>query len=255
VFGPPVAFAQSANNSTPGSDWNISLGALVLGSPDYPGSKNARTDVYPFGNVIYKDEFFFSSDSIPGASLRGLGAYLYKDHGVVLTASLAPDLDKRDASDDSRFRNMQNISPTVRAALAASYQGDWWKIAAAVTRDISQEKKEGVRGGVDLTGIYHIANNLTLTGGPGVSYGNAEYMQTFYGITAAQSHESGLPTYTANGGMNNVHFNLGLIYRLSATWTVGSFVSAARLNGDAGNSPVVEAKSQTTGGIYFQHQM
>jgi outer membrane protein len=255
TFSAPDAFAQSTNSTNPNSDWNISLGALVVTTPEYPGSKNERTEVYPFGNVIYKDEFFFSSEPIEGASLRGLGAYLYKGHGVVLTASLAPDLDKRDSSDDILIRDLPDISPTVRAALAASYQGDWWKIAGAVTRDLSQEKKEGVRGGLDLTGIYHPTNDLILTAGPGVSYGNAQYMQTFYGINPAQSQESGLPTYTPSGGITNVHFNLGLIYRINATWNVGSFVSAARLNGDAENSPVVQSRNQTTGGIYFQHQM
>lgn len=246
-----AASAQTADTS----DWNTSIGALVLAAPAYPGAKNEHVNVYPFGDVIYKNEFFFRSDSIPGASIRGLGAYLFKQDGLEVTASLAPSFDEREASDNSRFRNLGNVSPTVRAALAASYQHDWWKISSAITRDLSEGKKEGVTGGVDFTGTYHYSHDLSFHAGPGFTYGNAEYMRTFYGISGAQSQASGLPVYNANGGVDNVHFTVGTNYHFGSNWNVGGFATESRLTGDAGNSPIVETRNQTAVGIYIARQL
>jgi|GEM_PF-4025351 len=113
-----TVYALSSNpaSAQTKSDWDASIGALVLAAPAYPGSNNEHGYGYPFGSVSYNNEFFFRTDSIPGASIRGLGAYLYKQNDWELTASLAPSFEERKASDDVRFRNLGEVSPTVRRA-------------------------------------------------------------------------------------------------------------------------------------------
>ncbi len=245
------ASAQTVNDDT----WNGSIGALVLAAPAYPGSNNEHGYIYPFGNIIYKNEWFFRTDSIPGASIRGLGAYLYKQDGWEVTASLAPSFEEREASEDARFRYLGDVGPTVRAALATSYQHDWWKISGAITRDLSSSKKEGVTGGMDFTATWHVSPSLSLHAGPGFMYGNDEYMRTFYGISSAQSQASGLPAYNASGGVSNVHVSAGANYHFNGKWDVGTFVTQSRLTGDAADSPVIETRNQTSVGVYLQRQL
>ena len=250
-----LATNPAAAQTTGDSNWNTSLGALVLAAPAYPGSNNEHLYLYPFGNVIYKNELFFRTDSIPGASIRGLGAYLYKQDGWELTASLAPSFDERKASDDARFRNLGDVAPTVRAALATSYQHDWWKITAAITRDLSAEKKEGVTGGMDFTAIYNYSPSLSFRAGPGFVYANDAYMRTFYGVSSAQSQASGLPVYSARSGVSNVHVSAGVNYHFSGKWDLGGFATQTRLTGDAANSPIIETRNQTSVGLYLQRQL
>lgn len=245
------ASAQEAGSS----DWNGSIGVLALGAPAYPGANNEHGYIYPFGNVIYKNEWFFRTDSIPGASIRGLGAYLYHQNGWELTLSLAPSLEEREASDDPRFHNLGDVGPTVRGAFAASYQHDWWKISTAITRDLSESKKEGVTGGMDFTATYNYSPSLSFRAGPGFTYANAEYMRTFYGVSNAQSQASGLPVYNADGGVSNVHIGAGVNYHFGGKWDLGTFVTQSRLTGDAANSPIIETRNQTNVGIYLQRQL
>lgn len=253
IYG--VSAEPASAQSSGDSDWYASIGALALAAPAYPGANNEHGYVYPFGNVIYKNSFFFRTDSIPGASIRGLGAYLYKQNGWELTASLAPSFDEREASDDARFRNLGDVGPTVRAALVASYQQDWWKITAAVTRDLSSSKKEGVTGGMDFMATYNYSPSLSFRAGPGFVVANDEYMRTFYGVSVAQSQASGLPVYNANGGVTNVHVSAGVNYHFEGKWDVGMFATQSRLTGDAADSPIIETRNQTTVGLYLQRQL
>jgi MipA family protein len=228
------------------------MGAIVVGTPQYPGSDKTETRVYPLVDSIYKDEFFFRSDQIPGTTIRGLGLYLYHQDGFDVTASLAPSLDEREKTENVTVQKLGDVAPTVRAAFAASYTQQWWSISSAITRDLSQHKREGVTGGIDLTGIYHVSPSLMLTAGPGFMYGNSEYMNTFFGVNANQSAQSGLPVFTASGGVVNSHFRVGGNYHFNSGWNVGLFASEARLAGDAGNSPVIESRNQFFIGTYCE---
>lgn len=247
VFAAFPAFSQTTSQS----DWNLSLDAIMLSSPQYPGSNRDTTHFYPLVDGIYKDEFFFRSDSIPGVSMRGLGLYLFHADGFELTASLAPSFEDRENTNNAQVQKLGDVAPTMRAAFAASYKTNWWQVTGAITRDLNGEKKEGVTGGVDFAFTYHYSPALSFSAGPGFTYGNAEYTSTFFGVSAAQSQASGLAAYNTGGGIFNSHVRIGANYLFDKAWALGAFATTARLDGDVGNSPVIETKNQTSYGLYL----
>ena len=225
-------------------NWNVTLGLVTVDSEKFPGSSSRKLHIYPLGEIVYKDTFFFKGDPIPGATIRGLGAYLFKNEHWAITASLAPDFTERHEQDDARLRGLGNVAVTMRAALAASYSRDWWRITGAVTQDLSKNKKEGVKAGFDFVGTWHATERLTLDAGPGVTIANGENTRTFFGVTPLQSARSGYAVYDPSGGVQNIRFSVGMNYRISRSWFAGAFASESKLQGDAANSPFVEKKQE-----------
>jgi outer membrane protein len=237
----------------PAGNWNVTLGVVTVDSEKFPGSSSRKLHVYPLGEIVYKDRFFFKGDPIPGATIRGLGAYLFKNEHWAITASLAPDFTERREQDDVRLRGLGNVAVTIRAALAASYSRDWWRITGALTQDLSKNKKEGVKGGFDFVGTWHATERLTLDAGPGVTIANGENTRTFFGVTPLQSARSGYAVYDPSGGVQNIRLSVGMNYRISRSWFAGAFASESKLQGDAANSPFVEKKQEFSIGTYIGH--
>jgi MipA family protein len=237
----------------PAGNWNVTLGLVTVDSEAFPGSSSRKLHIYPLGEIVYKDTFFFKGDPIPGATIRGLGAYLFKNEHWAITASLAPDFTERREQDDARLRGLGNVAVTMRAALAASYSRDWWRITGAVTQDLSKNKKEGVKGGFDFVATWHATERLTLDAGPGVTIANGENTRTFFGVTPLQSARSGYTVYDPSGGVQNIRFSVGMNYRISRSWFAGAFASESKLQGDAANSPFIEKKQEFSIGTYIGH--
>jgi len=237
----------------PTGNWNVTLGVVTVDSEKFPGSSSRTLHVYPLGEIVYQDRFFFKGDPIPGATIRGLGAYLFKNEHWAITASLAPDFTERREQDDVRLRGLGNVAVTMRAALAASYSRDWWRITGAVTQDLSKNKKEGVKGGFDFVGTWHATERLTFDAGPGVTIANGENTRTFFGVTPLQSARSGYAVYDPSGGVQNIRFSVGMNYRISSSWFAGAFASESKLQGDAANSPFIEKKQEFSIGAYIGH--
>jgi outer membrane protein len=247
----PPPTANAVDEPPPRGDWDITLGLTVLDGEKFPGSSQRRLHIYPLGEIVYKDTLFFQGEPIPGATIRGLGAYLFKNQHWAVSASLAPDFTERRERDDVRLRGLGDVATTMRAALAASYSRDWWRISAAITQDLSSKKKEGAKGGFDFVATYHATERMTLEAGPGVTIANTENTRTFFGVTPQQSARSGYAVYDPSGGLQNIRFSAGMNYRIGSGWFAGAFASESKLEGDAAKSPFVEKKQQFSVGTYI----
>jgi outer membrane scaffolding protein for murein synthesis (MipA/OmpV family) len=69
-------------------------------------------------------------------------------------------------------------------------------------------------------------------------------MQRFFGVSAAQSASSGLPQFDAKAGVSSLRLSAGALYRLDRRWRLATSYSIARLEGDAGASPITEKRTQ-----------
>lgn len=76
----------------------------------------------------------------------------------------------------------------------------------------------------------------------GVTYGNRDYMNAYFGVSASDSALSGLPTYSANGGIRDLTITPSLIFHLSKKWHIGGFFRYQRILSDAADSPLVDQR-------------
>jgi outer membrane protein len=247
--GAPDALAQTA----PLEDaWRFTTGAAAFTRPLYPGSASTRTEVLPLLGATYGRYFL---GGLPGSGVPvGLGAYLVKDEHWQAGIGVGGGITKlRKESDAARLRGLGDIANTPRASLFGAYTADWLSVRGAVSADIGG-KNQGLQGTFDVEAKYRLTDNLSLTAGPGLVWGDSKYTQTLYGVDAGQSARSGLRQYTAGSGINTARFSAGAAYRLSRNWNLGARVSASKLRGDAANSPIVEKTSQTSLGVFAAYR-
>lgn len=241
----PAAFADE-------DQWQFTVGAGVVSSPEYPGAADNKTKAVPVIGATYGRYFL---GSVPGTGVPlGIGAYLYQDPQWRVGVAIGSGLGKaREESDDPRLRGLGNIDSTARGSVFASYTGGWYALRANVTTDIGG-KDQGTLASMDLEARYAATPSLMLTAGPGFTWADNEYTRTFFAIDAAQSARSGLARYEAKSGINSVRFSLGANYRLTPNWSLSTRVTASELRGDAAKSPVTADKSQTSVGLFAAYR-
>jgi len=232
--------------------WHFSLGAGVANFPEYPGSDKDRTRALPIVSLRY-GRFFLGG--VPGAgSPAGFGAYLYEDETWSVGANLSRDVIRpRKESDDERLRGLGDIDSTTRAGLFATYKIGWVTLRASGLSDIGGND-QGTTLSFDAEATYRPFPQLVLSAGPGVTWADEKHTQKFFGIDAGQAARSNFAQYTAGSGVDAVRFSFGARYEITRQWGLGARITAARLQGDAADSPIVQDKNQNTYAMFVTYR-
>lgn len=217
--------------------WRVTVGGGVVSMPRFPGSDSHKVSVLPRVGASY-GRFFIGGE--PGAgSLAGLGVNLYRDARWRFSAAVSAGLARRREIEDPRLSGLGDVKRTVSGGLAVSYSRGWLRARATVASDVAGNK-HGTLARLDLSGRYRPNDRWTFSAGPGLTWANARYMQTFYGVDATQSARSGLPGFDARGGLERLRFSAGADYDLNRHWGLGASGWVATLQTDAAASPIVE---------------
>jgi outer membrane protein len=247
-----LASPMSAVHADEDRNWNVTLGAGVANLPEYAGSDDTKTRALPLVSVRY-GRFFIGG--VPGAGTpAGLGAYLHESNRWSLGIAVSGDVTKpREESDDPHLRGLGDIDSTVRGGVFASYTLNWFTLRGSVLSDIGGND-QGTLVSLDAEARYSPSDRLTFSAGPGLTWANEEYTQTFFGVDVEQAANSGFAEYTPEAGIALVRLSFGANYRLTSHWNLGARLSAARLDGDAGDSAVVEDKNQNTYALFVTYR-
>ena len=77
-------------------------------------------------------------------------------------------------------------------------------------------------------------------------WADSNYMDTYFGVSAADSARSGLGRYSADESIKDVGIDLGANWRFTQRWNLRGLMSISQLIGDADDSsPVVDEGSET----------
>ena len=245
--------SNDVTSDTTGTQWKFVVGMGGANRPKYPGASESRTQFVPLISASY-DRYFFGG--VPGSGApAGMGLYLYRSQETRIGLAVGTGFSKaRKESDNARLRGLGDIENATRLALFAAHTMDGWlTLASSVSADVSG-KKQGVIATFDAEGKYRVTDRLALSAGPGVTWANRDYTQTFFGVNPEQSARSGLPGYTAKSGLNLVRFSVGADYGISPQWKLVARASFARLQGDAVDSPITSKCSQNVYGLYASYR-
>ncbi len=119
----------------------------------------------------------------------------------------------------------------------------------------SAEVRQGIGGhdGIvaDLTATYlgRFTDRLSHTAGLGLTYGDDEFMGTYFGIDAERSARSGRARYEAGAGLKDAGLFASLGYAVTDAIDMFALASYRRLLGDAADSPVVEEVDRVVLGL------
>jgi outer membrane protein len=233
-----AVLAQSAQGN------QLVVGAGAAFDRDYTGGDD--TQVRPALLIDYSmANGFFAS------SLRGLG-YAQKMGALTLSAALGYTGGRSDSKQDFRegsdyLRGMGDIDGGAAALLGLKYQ-----VLAGTTLSLDanlaaskRDRGDTLKLGVAQKLLTTRADRVELSGW--ATYGDDKNMQTWFGVTAAQSASSRFAAYAPKAGLEDVGLNVAWTHLIDQHWSVRSALGVKHLTGDAADSPLTVKKTYPTG--------
>jgi MipA family protein len=233
----------SAADETPPKTTNstiVTLGGYGIYQPTFEGSRDYELTFRPVvglrtpGSRVWLDvpddgldyEFIETSNFRAGA----VGNFRFSRD----TDTLA-----KPAAGQRGFRRVGKVDISVEAGGFAEY----WPADFIRTRLEVRGAVVGAAGVVADLGADFVArptNRLTLTAGPRVSFADQDFMDVYYGVTAAQSAATGIAQFKANAGLRSFGAITSAQYKWTDDLTSIAFLQYNRLAGSAGESSLID---------------
>jgi outer membrane scaffolding protein for murein synthesis (MipA/OmpV family) len=230
--------------SAPAADWIVTVGGRAAASPPYEGADHDVLRPSFVFSARRADKPFRFSPPDDGGSLALISSKHF-DFGPVLQF-------RSGRGDTGRLQGFEKIGFAVEPGLFANvWATDWLRARVQVRQGVV-----GHFGAVGDAGIDYIYTgrrwNFSL--GPRYGFGDARYMDTYFGVTPAEAARSPLITKPFVPGAGARYG--GVEAALARQWTprIRTVVDAGyhRLVHNAANSPVVAiagSRDQFSGGV------
>ncbi|ASB76103.1 TPA: MipA/OmpV family protein [Enterobacter hormaechei subsp. hoffmannii] len=227
----------------------LTLGGGVDVAPRYSGSDKSRVTAAQVVDYAMANGFFISTT-------RGLG-YGNRVGNLDYSAALSYRAGRKDrdvssdsiASGSDYLRGMGDIKGSAVVVPGLGYRiTDWLNVQLQAEVPVSErDNGEAVHFGI-ASPLYTSPENsvtLALTG----NWGSSKYMQTYYGVSAAQSAASGFARHDAGSGIYAYSLNLDWTHKLTSRWSLLAAAGVTQLTGEAGDSPIVQRKTSPVGSL------
>lgn len=253
-----AAHAQATERRSPApkTDWAITVGAAPVYAPVFQGAKEYGFSVFPDVRVNYKDDFFAS---VP----EGMGYNIINNGGWKIGPLAKIRFGREEGTGGSPFlisgesnalRGLGNVETAGEIGGFAQYSYE--KIRTRVELRQGFGGHEGVVGDANVSYVDR-AGPLSYSIGPRLSYGSADFMNTYYGINATQSARSGLARYDADGGINSYGIGGSATMPIDDSMAVTLFAGYDRMGEQAADSSLIRERgnpNQMTVGLAFGYR-
>ena len=224
---------------------NVAVGLGVGVAPRYSGSDKYEFSAGP-AFTVSNGTFFLDQ--------RGLGAQYRAETGT--SAGLAVSYDPgRKEKHNHDLKGMGKIKGS--ALLNASLEqelGANLSVSGEGNFRIAGQKKRGNDYKLGLNGHVPLGVADTLTAGAAVHLGDRNYNQTYYGVNATQSQNSGKKEFHPKAGVYGYSANGGWQHQFDKNWSSMVVVERMNLSGKVKGSPIIKKKGSWTGMAGVQYQ-
>jgi outer membrane scaffolding protein for murein synthesis (MipA/OmpV family) len=206
--------------------------------PAYDGSAAQRVELVPVVRYLGQPWFARSTQGVLEGGLR-----LELVPGLHAGAQLAYEPGREPG--ESSFLSSHNVA-AIDSGASLGVQLEWdhqfgpMPITLLARLRQHTDSERGAQADVRLSAGVYRGEHL----GVGVFvqsiWANAKSVESFYGITPAQSVATGLPGFDAGGGWLSSSFGLLGSYDLSHDWVAVGTMESRHLRGDAARSPLAE---------------
>jgi outer membrane protein len=231
------------------------VGLAVGMVPDYQGSDDYTVGVAPMARYQFKDSNRYVLLMANELSFNLLNNASWRA-GPVLNYSFG----RKDVEDDVVDR-METLDGFLEYGAFIQYVSvdpqnprNRWSIGLTGLTN-SQDDNEGYRVRLGTQYFRQVSTAVDINVGAGMWYADGDWNNYYFGVNAGNVGTSGLPVFTADSGVNQVFANIGAIVYLSKNWAVAGGLRYSRMQGDAGDSPLVGgtngrgSEDQWVGGI------
>ena len=239
------ASAQSADEGAftgPGSDREGgSVSLSVAAKPDYSGGDGPRASVMPALEYQWANGWFAGTN-------RGVGYNFSKDPALQYGLGLGLDSGRKEGATGA-LAGMGSIDSKVEYGAFANYALSRNLQLSSVLRYGSGDTGQGATANLGANYSLDIAPQWRLDLGASATWANSQYMQSYYGVTATQSQQSGHAEYSPTAGISEVTTSLSLSYQVTPRISLSGGLKARSLVGDAKNSPIVTNPQSVAGSL------
>ncbi|MFB9948963.1 MipA/OmpV family protein [Rhizobium puerariae] len=210
-------------------DWNVIVGAGVMYAPKYEGS-----DEFEFVPIPMISATFGRLTIDPG----GLSIDVLEANGFKVTVKGGYELGGgRDEDDSKHLRGLGDIDAGGVVGTKISYETGPLEFYASVDKTIGGS--DGLVGQVGAN-ISHHYDRFIFSAGASATFADDNHMESYFGVTAAQSARSGLRQYEAGAGLKRFDIEASVTYMATEHWLVRGQAGVGFLTGDAKDSPIVQ---------------
>lgn len=208
------------------------LGLGVASIPDYEGSDDYEAAPILLARFNWSNNMYFS---LLGNTARVNLVQSQTWHGGPLLRYRG---ERKDVEND-RVDAMENVDAAVELGAFVSYNLPSWVFALSVAQDIADGHDGAV---VDLGAGYRhkLQEQTMLTVFAQTTYASEDYMETYFGVDAADAARSGLPRFNADAEWKDIGVGALVQHNLDANWGLLGAIKYTRLFGDASDSPLVD---------------
>lgn len=225
---------SAAAQGRPSSEWSFSLGAGAMYAPDYEGSDEYGVMPVPMVELSWRDRIRLSP--------MGLFATPFATDPFKLDVGVRYDFG-RDQDDNDALTGLGDIEGGAVAVVRFGYEIGSLGFGLEVARDLGGDR-DGLVAIVEAEYAMALADGRTrLSMTPHVAWADDNYMDTTFGLTAAQAARSArrYARYDAGAGIKDAGVAVGIVYALSDSISVIGRLDYSRLLGDAADSPLVNS--------------
>ncbi len=216
---------------------DFSIGGGVGAAPDYEGSDDYELVPIPAFDAKFNNGMYIKllglnlrANLIPSDFWRLGPVYNYRP--------------ERDDVDNNRVDRMKDVDDAHELGIYGGMEWQGWFVFLELLGDTGNAYNgwySTLKGGYN----WKISNEWIISMGGHTTYADDDYMQTYFGVTPADSARSGLAVYDADESFKDVGLDLGVTWNFASNWGLQGLLSVSELVGDADdNSPVTDQGSE-----------
>lgn len=252
----PASQEPPAQSAAPprASKFEGAVGLILAYEPAFSGSSDFKIRPHlagfvRYGRITISGAGGFTTKRADDVE-RGLDAELIRRSNVRVNLALRFD-GGRSETDSADLTGMGDVRATVRARLGVRWEpAPLWSLSASSGSDVlARNGGSTFELGVSRTFPLDAGQRIIL--GASASAANARYLQTWYGVTPAQSAASGYAVYQPQSGLRDARLGATWRVEINPQWAGFAGAGASHLLGPAADSPLVKQRNGwgVTGGI------
>jgi MipA family protein len=229
-------------------DWEYSLKAGVANAPRYSGSDQRMTAPLLGAAIVSPWGIFLDTD-------KGLG-WGYEGNALSFSAYLGASGSRKDKNEilhagSRRLKGMGEIKSRAQLGVSASYNLGGVIVGATLEHALKEDDHKD--SGKAFTHLeLSVGTNLydgrygSIDASLNSHFGDRNYLQTWYGVTTGQAAQSRFKAYKAGAGNISNGMNLTWSVPISEHIQFSTLLDVQYLANEAGKSPIVEQRLQTS---------
>jgi outer membrane scaffolding protein for murein synthesis (MipA/OmpV family) len=212
--------------------WLVTVGARVSSNPPYIGADHAVTSGAPTLVVMPFNDFHRFSPPGDGSTF----AIVSTQH-----VSFGPMLRlQRGRDDEEGLPGLRKIDRAIEPGVFVElWPWSWLRARAEVRRGVHGSEGWAGDGGLDLVYSH---GRWDASVGPRIGFGDVRYMNTYFGVSAAEAARSPVfnAPYSPGGGHRSTELRGAVTYRFDRHWQASVDFVYERLSSKAADSPIIQ---------------